>query len=248
MSEFFPRQVFFLHIPKTGGLSLRAYLNRFFAKPEICPPNSLRNLLKYSDEELARFRFIRGHLPYNIVTLLPAVPVRITFLRDPFERTLSNYAYLKTRPDISLYRQATSLSLAEYLQDPRVSHNQTDMMTYYLSAWFPVRGRRERHRNLRLALARLDDFEFVGITERYAESLELLAHTFGLPPARTMPRRNVSENRRPLDDLTPAERAQIDAMTRLDQQVYAHARALFEARYNAMLAQRAASEPTAQHP
>lgn len=228
------RPLFFLHIPKTGGLTLRYLLNRLFAKEDICPVNGLDSFCALSDEQIAHYRFFRAHIPYCAVKLMPQTPIRITFLRNPFERTLSHYAYLKTRPDIMLSKQAIELDLLPYLRDPLVRHNQTDLMTYFISADFEPRGKRTRRKDFDLALRRLEMVEFVGITERYDESMQLLAHVLGIPPFPHVPRRNVSPERRRVSDLTPDEYAEIDRMTRLDQALYTQAVAEFDKRLTAL--------------
>lgn len=228
------RQLFFLHIPKTGGLTLRYLLNKLFERDEICPANGIEKFALLPDQQIASYRFIRGHIPYCAVQLMPRQPVTITFLRNPFDRTLSHYAYLKTRPDIELHRQALEYPLIPYLRDRHVRHNQTDLMTYFISADYAPRGKRTRRKDFDLAMRRLETIEFVGITERYSESMRLLAHVLGVPPFPVIPRKNVSEQRLRVSDLTRAEYAEIDRITRLDQQLYAQALKEFDMRYKAV--------------
>lgn len=229
------RQLFFLHIPKTGGLTLRAILSRHFARRHVCTANGLGSFVRLSSQEIAQYRYFRGHLPYNITQLMPQPPVTITFLRDPLERTLSNYAYLRARNDLKLHPIAASHDLMGYLSHERVAHNQADMMTYYLGADFPVRGYPYRHKNLDLAMERLEKMAFVGITERYDDSIQLLTHTLQIPPVEQVEKRNASAERLRISDLSNDEYALIDEMTQIDQKLYAYAKSLFEERYQRFL-------------
>ncbi len=235
------RQLFFLHIPKTGGLTLRGILSRYFTRGQVCPANGLGSLLKISDAEIAQYSYFRGHIPYNATQLMPRTPLVITFLRDPFERTLSNYAYLRSREDLRLHPVAAQNNLIGYLRNPRAAYNQTDMMTYFIGANFPIRGLPNRDKHLDLAMRRLESMPFVGITERYDESVQLLAHVLGILPIEHIEKRNVSPERLRISDLSAEEYALIDEITQNDQRLYAYARQLFEARYQAFL------QTTAQH-
>lgn len=229
------RQLFFLHIPKTGGLTLRGILSRYFTRQQVCSANGLGSLLKMSDEEIGRYRYFRGHIPYNATQLMPRSPLIITFLRDPFERTLSNYAYLRSRDDLRLHPIAATYDLVGYLKNARASYNQTDMMTYFIGANFPIRGVPNRDKHLDLAMRRLEHMPFVGITERYDESVQLLAHVLDIAPMQQIEKRNVSPERLRINDLTAEEYALIDEMTQNDQRLYAYARQLFDARYQAFV-------------
>jgi len=228
-------QLFFLHIPKTGGLTLRSILSRYFTQQQVCAANGLGSLLKMRDDEIAHYRYFRGHIPYNATQLMQRSPLVITFLRDPFERTLSNYAYLRSRDDLRLHPVAAQNDLLGYLKNTRAAYNQTDMMTYFIGANFPIRGIPNRDKHLDLAMRRLEHMPFVGITERYDESIQLLAHVLGIAPIQQVEKRNVSPERLRTSDLSAEEYALIDEMTQNDQRLYAYATQLFEARYQTFL-------------
>ena len=60
--------LFFLHIPKTGGLSLIQFLDSQFAANEIFPLHSVRSeseIAKFTPEQLRCFRLIHGHFRFG---------------------------------------------------------------------------------------------------------------------------------------------------------------------------------------
>jgi hypothetical protein len=81
----------------------------------------------------------------------------------------------------------------------------------------------------------------VGLTERYAESMRLIADRFGLLIPTDLPRANLNPQRtspamRYQDQLGPDVVARLEELNRYDLELYAHARELFEqqwARYQA---------------
>ncbi len=87
---------------------------------------------------------------------------------------------------------------------------------------------------LRRARASLDKFAFVGITERFFESVQVLCYTFGWPDVKEIPRLNVGqpssdEYKFTADDLRVAQ-----AQNALDLRLYAYAQELFSERLREM--------------
>ncbi|MDR0533977.1 MAG: sulfotransferase family protein [Verrucomicrobiales bacterium] len=90
------RKVFFFHIPKTAGTSLIAALSEQFAYRRICPFAHQQELNGQNFDEFKKWDFFKGHLSLSIREYLPQ-PFVFTFLRDPIERTLSEYHYLTSQ-------------------------------------------------------------------------------------------------------------------------------------------------------
>jgi hypothetical protein len=101
----------------------------------------------------------------------------ITWLRHPVERVISNYFHFLRSPDMRddccRLLHERNLSLVKFAELDWMR----DEATHYLSG------------------KSLDDFEFVGIAERFSESLELLAAQIGWRSAIPMRRDNVNPDR-----------------------------------------------------
>lgn len=87
-------QLCFMHIPKTGGLTLVAILDRFYREDEICPLHQAT--WRLPREKLSKYRLIIAHGSYQefVSDRIPR-PLFVTWLRHPVERTLSVYQHIR---------------------------------------------------------------------------------------------------------------------------------------------------------
>ncbi|NJP06719.1 MAG: hypothetical protein HC837_14425 [Chloroflexaceae bacterium] len=89
-----------------------------------------------------------------------------------------------------------------------------------------------------IAKAHLDGCAFVGLTERFDDSLRLLCYTFGWSPIEHY----VSQNVTPAElrpEITPAQEALILKRNALDLELYTYAQQLFTRRLQQMEAEQA---------
>jgi hypothetical protein len=219
-------RLFFLHIPKTAGTTFRIILETKYSPQTICPA--------YYDAELAQmrdfspYRLIRGHITYDqLRRSLPDLPVMITMLRDPVARFLSQYAYVN--PNHSEYKFIKDLSFEEYVfsENPRLKTFMTNRHTQQLT---------DASGEVAVALERLKHFAFVGLTERFNDSLLLLCYIFGWFPIQRYQTHNVTDKEKKLDraTLSPEIYARVLELNALDQQIYEAGRQWFEEAFLAM--------------
>ena len=229
----------FLHIPKTAGTTLNSILDANFDSGSV--------LDIYTDEQhqavrdltysrLAEYDLIRGHIfvqDYDDIFDGP-VPMRVfTFLRDPVERVISEYFFLKRWPRSHLYRylNENKVTLVDYVtRDTGVLRRRgTNNMTNSLSGT-KCRSLGER---FQMAWHHLSErFAFFGILERFDESLLMLAKTVGLNETfyERQNVRSVAADR----VVTQAERDVIAEYNQLDVRLYKAAFREFDLRVNAL--------------
>jgi hypothetical protein len=151
-----------IHIPKTGGSSFAKVLNEVYADKlwvnydlQWTPETSGRASIPCSTECL------HGHFEFDAFDEAYPGASKITWLRDPVERTISLYHHIMTKPDrqndliMEIYHNRPSL--VEFSKIPWVS-NQA--MNY-------LRG------------AQASDFKFIGFLEHFEESLGLCGKLLG---------------------------------------------------------------------
>lgn len=255
----------FLHIPKTAGLSMISLLEQQFKREEILELHSvpgqgrteksvvLEGLGMRSQELKQRIRLIRGHLsfgPYDtlIWRYIVQTPVVITLLRDPVERTISAYMHMRRNVVNNPGFQEKYPTILDWVKDPENAHRVVNRLTRQIvGAYF--RGRRLSEGKgglsdqalLSIAKQRLEQFPFVGLTERFQESMNLLHHTFGWDLPAEVPQINVSPTRISRFDFSSEEIEAIRERTNLDEDLYKAAEELFDRRWHAMQQKRSAA-------
>jgi hypothetical protein len=88
-------RIAFLHIPKTAGQSIHHSLADLFPKPKVCPARTNEDLHKYSVSDLKQYSLFSGHLDWSLLKLTGPFDYTFTVLRDPLDRILSFYFYLR---------------------------------------------------------------------------------------------------------------------------------------------------------
>jgi hypothetical protein len=207
------RPLFYLQIPKCGGTSVNVLLRKAFPAEQGVRwlEHHPRRLADNSDG-FGRHPCYSGHVVYRFRDLLPARTAVMTFLRDPVDRAVSAFYYFRSlgREKLAV-EQATpgldrccELSLDEFLKaEPHTArvnlgNIQTWMFSqphmYHVSPWRPLTGA-----DLDEARRNLERVAFVGVTNRFEESIRLLCRMW-LGENQSGPKRRFA---RPCGSLAP---------------------------------------------
>jgi len=231
-----PQRFFFVHMQKTGGVSLYVRMQREFGEHGVYPDASDGDPVAVSpqlilpvllDRWAARrdeIRAVTGHFPLCTTELLDADFTTFTILRDPVERTLS---YLR-------HHRATTpadadLSLEEIYEDPsRFRHFIENHMVKMLS----LRAEEMRRSammtmvefdggRLETATSALESMDTFGLQEELEPFAQRLEQRYGWqlgPPVR--------ENVTAAAEVPASFRTRIAEDNALDMELYEHARKL----------------------
>lgn len=212
--------IFSVHIPKTAGTSFRHALEaRFPGKvalyyglndPKTTPAIRVRHeeiASRLPALEAEGFEILHGHVALKFIAPFVRDPAHQvwTWLRDPVERTLSQYSFYKDRPaekSLAEAVRAGEVGLDEFAEKPFIR----ELQTRYLRGFA------------------LEDLAFVGLTEQFELGLALL---FGEEAPQLKRRYNATDEK---IEATEEERAAIAALNPEDEALYAEAKRLFEAR------------------
>jgi len=93
-------KVLFLHLPKTAGQSVHQYLIDQFTSEQVCPARVNEQYNALADEELDQYAVYSGHVDWSRFDCVDAPFFTFSILRDPMDRLLSFYFYLREQADL----------------------------------------------------------------------------------------------------------------------------------------------------
>jgi hypothetical protein len=91
-------RLYFLHIPKTAGLSVTQWLSDRLGAEGKCPAMVWDQLVALDRRDIRRCKWFAGHFGVELESFLRHQLSTVTVLRDPVARTVSHYAHVARRP------------------------------------------------------------------------------------------------------------------------------------------------------
>jgi hypothetical protein len=242
------RPIIFIHVPKTAGNSTVKYIQACVGERRpggyyMVHDNETR---RGHAEDVRRARkadFVFGHMSWQAFDEIRngRKVFAFTFLRDPLDRLLSNYSFLKVikRPAHAEkhFPGIAGMSLADYAacEHPRFRYGLDNFMVRQFA------GRLDEYPGdtspasemLERAKAHLSSLDFVGFTDRYDEDFPRLIARAGLPRLGMTPRYNVTRQAnvtRDSPDVSDSIRDLLLDRVRLDVELWEFARRQFSGR------------------
>jgi hypothetical protein len=192
-----PERILVVHVMKTAGTSLRRMLQEEYGPRRVYPGDPHLNKLPggcyppakallESFRALPPHNVLVGHFTAAFADQLPLPYRTATFLREPIQRSLSHLVHgsklLGTTP-------------AKLLDDPAfISSRIADLQTRVFGAESvcdPQEVIAADETMLARAIHRLEKMDFVGLTERFADSCRIFDQRFGTRIAGRTRRENV---------------------------------------------------------
>jgi len=221
----------FIHIRKTAGTSfLDAVSANYSPEQRVLLDGRARKIAEalevLSKLDKDRVAFVHGHVGFGLTEYLGPDFSVVTILRNPLERAVSQYFFLRSRKDSedSYYRRHT---LDYAIADPRVNHLFTNVQTRVLSSGnIRISDKPAAQLNesdLKAAVKNLGRFDVVGFTEDFSGMLEELSRRLGLR-IHTTERAKVNAARPSVSELPDTTRRLLILANELDMELYDAAR------------------------
>jgi hypothetical protein len=229
------KTLIFIHVPKTAGQTVDLVMQRQYPANTIYTGTqdvwaSYHAFQRMDPARRAHYRAVKGHFPYGIHEYVEGPYAYFTFLRDPIERTISHYYFLRRESGHPLASkvQENGLTLDQLIElelDKTLFNAHTRLFS---GVWYdPLPGKCTAE-HLEMAKDNLRrNFKVVGLTERFDESLMLLKRAFSWKDVRYTSQ-NVSDGRPKREELPATTLAVVESANKLDIELYAFAQKLFE--------------------
>src|SRR5215472_9066715 len=179
------KTLIFVHIPKSAGTTLsriidweynprRVYslIGRYFRW-------SYNRLLQLPQHRISQIQVFKGHMPFGLHRHLTQPATYLTVLRNPVDRTISDYNFSANgllHPD---HREVKRLTLSEFICTTPYNNIQTKLLAGQIPGYDFLAGECTPQM-LTAAIENLrNHFALVGLTERFEESLALAKLIFG---------------------------------------------------------------------
>jgi len=223
-----PNKILFDHLPKCGGASLSNYLQANFPKRKTYSIDSSR--LEQSIEEFKdlpeddrySFDLVKGHQAIKLLDYVHPDSLRVTVFRDPIERIISHYYYVKRRPGHYLYENVAgaNMTLDEY-----VASGLTGEVCNYYTTRYSGLSICEAERRPDEAVAKafetiINSYDIVGFLEDYAFFMNEIYCKANLRFRYKNKKMNVTKNRPGLSSLKHSVARGIQDANRLDIELY----------------------------
>ena len=213
-----------VHIRKAAGSSFRESLKKYYGDrllldygDEIGCNNftslnkrkqNRKKMYRLKDNIVENYSIIHGHFYADKYTILNAKLEYVTFLRNPVERVLSNYFYLKRNPkrknaDAEIIHKH-GYSLEQYIREPDTQNLQCTF----------------------LSTMSLEKFKFVGVVEEYSRSINTFNKIFGVKLS-TEEFENVNLERKQQYDVSKNIIKLIERYNQKDIELYENAKDMF---------------------
>ncbi|MGI1797754.1 sulfotransferase family 2 domain-containing protein [Priestia sp. TRN 1309] len=122
----------FIHIPKTGGTTLREIINNQYGTERFWGHDNTEadyQQMIITSNKNSQLKCLTGHLPYGIHQLIQRPCTYLVMLRNPIERVISLYYYWKR----VAYKPVENLSFEEFVQLPAFQFEVSNGQTSFLS-------------------------------------------------------------------------------------------------------------------
>lgn len=254
MFRQFSSSLYFLHINKTGGSSFSSVIRSSFHESLVCPAGLAKELIYIPVKRLSTYRFYSGHFGLGLPMMMPLVKrlrMRVfTVLRNPVDRSLSqlNAYFRNSGTYFNDFVRSVQCDVDKCLQNHRV----VDALSNYQSKSLAVPVRLDHASLIQgcggsfqellaqasrgfteddlfdRACRSVEDFCFVGLTEKMDESSRRLSRVIGLPSVEVVPRSNVSAvnpctgsvNFLSRNDISAAAIRRLEEINRVDLRLY----------------------------
>jgi hypothetical protein len=210
-------------MPKSGGTTLKSII-KANTKPkwnyDVYYEKKIREK-KLRELSKKRVSCIQGHFPFGVHRHFRKSCTYITMLREPIDRLISEYYFIRNSPKHKQYFKIKKMSLDEYLSLPSNKNKQTRLISGSNENQLTRSHLEKAKENIK------KHFSVAGITEMFNESLFLMQKEFGWKYT-FLKKTNVNKKRPPVGKVPKKTIRLAINNNQLDIELYAFVKKLLE--------------------
>jgi hypothetical protein len=179
--------------------------------------------------EYRRYDAITGHLAAIPGDSLPTDRVCVTLLREPVDRAISQFSFMRTIHTSGLRREPRAETVDAWVAS--MEESDGDTLNGHVEALWPlgwsVQERPSTPQRVEAAIEALRRFDIVGLQDQLLESVAVLDYWMGWPASAALPVDNRTPDRPAVTDLAPRTRARLSDLLAPDIELFEYARQRF---------------------
>jgi hypothetical protein len=230
-------KLIFLHIPKSGGSTFHTVLGKRYNSYEThnvlgsrAGDSEISEFINMKQDQKSKITLLKGHMPFGLHKHLSDRFEYITFLRNPVERVISQYFYIKKNKNNPKHKEVHmgGMNIQEFVTSGIVT-GMNNGHCRFLTGDIDRLKYSDTSNLLEDTLTNIEKyFLLVGITERFDESILVLSHLLGWEKLPFYIKKNVSKNRQAVRDFSQEDISKIEIFNRLDQDLHIKANKILD--------------------
>jgi len=235
-----PKELIFLHIPKTGGTCITKLMEREYGKTNVKVPASKQSFQElYESFKLLnkiKFNCFQGHMPFGFHEVLQGFEYA-TILRDPTERVISNIKHIQRGRLHPKYNNIGTKDINDVFSDESIIYSelnnfQTRLLSGDFDKCFYYKNGKTIFDNeiivyddelMNKAKENLKKIKVIGFTEDFDSFFKKFIVYFKWKKVKSYNKMNVAHNK-----VSPSEECikKIQYYNQMDQELYDFAKTL----------------------
>lgn len=221
-----PRKILFDHLPKCGGSSLNAYLEKQYLNRKIYSINSknirgsLDNFISLSVDTRNKYDLVKGHSAHKLINYVHPESIKVTVLRDPIDRTISLFFYIKRRSSHYLHSKISELNLDEFAESEWNVKFRNWYTAHFSGIDVSVAEQNPEKSITRAVEVLLSRYHIIGFLDDFTSFTERLREEAKFRRPYDNEFRNVTTNRPTIADIPKSTIKNIEEINQLDMDFY----------------------------